>query len=310
MFGSAFVTARLAKLYGKPAYEAFYRNGFHLLRRHFYGPVPDADEIPPGYWDQQSDLIGIDMNEPGALALLDDVFPLYAAEFRSEFPTDRPAGWQQGQFYLFNDLFMAGDAHVYYAMIRHLKPRRVIEIGSGNSTLVAIKAGLANANEGGFAPELTAIEPNPWPLFKASTPGLTRLVERRLQDVDLALFDELGAGDILFIDSTHVLRAGNDVELEYLEILPRLKSGVFVHIHDISLPERYPKTYFDHLVFWNEQQLLQAFLAFNKDFEVVWPANFVMINHEEKVLAAFPEIREMRSRFPGSEPSSFWLRRK
>src|SRR5262249_5831168 len=155
---------------------------------------------------------------------------------------------------------------VYYALIRHFRPKRIIEIGSGNSTVLAAAACMTNQKEYGAAPRLTAIEPYPNEILKKGLPGLTELIDQPLQKVDLGLFQTLEEGDILFIDSSHVLRAGNDVELEYLEIIPRLKPGVFVHVHDVSLPRRYPKCYFDQQLFWNEQQLLQAFLAFNSRF--------------------------------------------
>jgi Methyltransferase domain len=308
MAAAEFVAAQLAGMDGNPAHGLFYRRGFHLLRRHFYSAVPEAEDIPDGYWDQQSELAGVDLNEAAGLRLLSDVFPRSNAEFREMFPVERPRDWQPGQFYLLNGTFMAVDAQVYFAPIRHLRPRRIIEIGAGNSTLVALAAASANAAEAGVTTQLTVIDPFPWEVFRGAFPGLT-LVEQRLQHLDRQIFDQLGEGDILFIDSSHVLRAGNDVEFEYLEILPRLRSGVCVHIHDISLPRRYPKVYFDGQNYWNEQQLLQAFLAFNAGFEVVWPASAMLIRHPAKVFETFPELAEMQRAFPASEPTSFWIRK-
>jgi|tagenome__1003787_1003787.scaffolds.fasta_scaffold20742861_2 hypothetical protein len=305
------VAARqLASMKGNPGHDTFYRRGFHLLRRSYYSPIPEVGDIDSGYWDQLSDLPGIDLNEGGALDLMREVFPEFLAEFRERFPNEKPADWQPGQFYLINGSYMAVDAQVYYALIRHHRPARIVEIGAGNSTLVAIAAGAANAAAGGSAPKLTSIEPYPWGIFRDGLPGLSELITKRLQEVDLGLFETLEAGDILFIDSSHVLRAGNDVELEYLEILPRLKPGVLVHIHDISLPERYPRVYFEEQNYWNEQQLLQAFLAFNSAFEVLWPGNAMLLRHRDEVMAAFPEIDAMRAAYPSSEPTAFWIRRR
>jgi hypothetical protein len=136
-------------------------------------------------------------------------------------------------------------------------------------------------------------------------PGLARIVREPLQDVDLAVFERLERNDILFIDSTHVLKTGSDVQLEYLEILPRLASGVIVHIHDIFLPAEYPKAWLtDEHIFWNEQYLLQAFLAFNKGFEVLWAGSFMHLNHSDKLRDSFPGYAPERS-----WPGSFWLRR-
>jgi hypothetical protein len=81
-----------------------------------------------------------------------------------------------------------------------------------------------------------------------------------------------------------------------------------VHIHDVSLPKAYPKVYFDNQTYWNEQDLLQAFLAFNSRFEVIWPGNYMMLRHPERLLEAFPEIERMRERYPSSEPTAFWIR--
>ena len=130
-----------------------------------------------------------------------------------------------------------------------------MKIGSGRSTAIAAAACLENQKETGRAPALTAVEPYPPPFLEAGLPGLTELLQKKVQEVELARFEALEAGDLLFIDSSHVLRAGNDVEFEYLELLPRLPAGVFVHVHDISLPRRYPKAYYDQGLFWNEQQL-------------------------------------------------------
>ena len=154
------------------------------------------------------------------------------------------------------------------------------------------------------------MDPYPWDLFRGGYPGLDELIDRRVQDVPIETFEALEAGDILFIDSSHVIRSGNDVHFEFLEVLPRLRSGVLVHVHDISLPKPYPKVYFDNHLYWNEQYLLQAFLAFNDRFEVIWPGNYMMLKYPERVLETFPEMRIMREHYPQSEPSAFWMRVK
>jgi hypothetical protein len=146
--------------------------------------------------------------------------------------------------------------------------------------------------------------------FKRGVPGLSEVIEKKVQDVDLDLFASLQGG-ILFIDSTHALRAGGDVQLEYCEILPRLAGGVLVHIHDISLSRPYPRVYFEkNNYYWNEQYLLQAFLAFNSKFEVVWPGNYMMLKYPDQISRVFPEYHTMRESFPSSEPTSFWIRAK
>jgi len=287
------------------AHEIFFSHGFHLLRKHFYLPIPEREEIGTV---PVSDLVGIEMNDNGALELLQHVFPPYAAEFREQFPIHRQDG--SNGFYLLNGSYMAIDAHVYYSFIRHFSPRRIIEIGAGNSTLVAAAAIRRNREQAQTETELTAIEPFPSDTLKAGMPELTRLIPEKIQNVSLSTFDSLGSGDILFIDSTHVLREGGDVQLEYCEILPRLAPGVLVHVHDISLPKAYPSVYFDQHLYWNEQYLLQALLTFSSRFEVVWPGNYILMKFPDLVRSVFPEYDLMRAQFPLSEPSSFWFRVK
>ena len=288
-------------------YRVFYTFGFHLLRKHYDSPVPEKADLDDAFWRRHSELAGLDMNEKHTLDLLYNVFPQYLAEFRKSFPIYCSSS-DQTQFYLINGSFMAIDAHVYYIFIRHFKPKRIIEIGAGNSTLLAAVASIRNREEAGLAPILTAIEPFPNATLRKGLPGLSQLIENKVQNVGLELFASLQSGDILFIDSSHVLRSGGDVQLEYCEILPRLAPGVLVHIHDISLPKPYPQVYFKNQLYFNEQYLLQAFLCFNSRFEVIWPGNYMMLKYAESVCKIFPEYQEMRKVYPFSEPSSFWIR--
>ena len=291
------------------AYRVFYTFGFHLLREHYDSPVPERADLDDAFWQRESELVGLDMNDEYALDLLHSVLPQYLAEFRNSFPIYRSSS-HQTQFHLMNGSFMVIDAHVYYVFIRHFKPKHIIEIGAGNSTLLAAAASVRNREETGLAPTLTAIEPFPSAALKRGLSGLSRLIESKVQNVGLELFASLQSGDILFIDSSHVLRSGGDVQLEYCEILPRLAPGVLVHIHDISLPKSYPRVYFENRLYFNEQYLLQAFMCFNSRFEVIWPGNYMMLKYAERVCGVFPEYWEMRKVYPSSEPSSFWIRVK
>jgi len=287
-------------------HDIFYRHGFHLLRKHYYLPIPDEDDGNEAFLKKPSELVGLDMNDACALDFLDNLFPKYNEEFRKLFPIHESGDPER--FHLMNGSYMAVDAHVYYALIRHFKPRRIIEIGAGRSTQVAVAAGKANALETGVSPAVTVIEPFPSEFLRALVPELSALVENKVQQVGLDIFTSLGAGDILFIDSTHALREGGDVQYEYLEILPRLGPGALVHIHDVSLPKPYPRVYFETRLYWNEQYLLQAFLAFNSRFEILWPGNYMMLKYPEKVLGVFPEFNIMRESYPMSEPTAFWMR--
>jgi hypothetical protein len=293
---------------GNEAYDKFARHGFHLLRKHYYLPIPDEADLQDPLVNMPSDLVGVDMNDARALEFLREVVNPYQAEFRASFPVHAIKGGSG--FFLVNGGFMAGDAHVYYAMIRHQRPRRIVEIGGGNSSMLAAAACLRNRDEYGAKPHLTVVEPYPNEQLKRGIAGVDVLIDRRIQEVDMSLFESLGAGDIFFVDSSHVLRPGGDVQREYCEILPRLAPGVLIHIHDISLPKPYFHFYFQNHLYWNEQYLLQAFLTYNSRFEVVWPGTHMFMKYPDEVLKAFPEIADMKAKYPLAEPSSFWLRVK
>ena len=302
------VAQRIRDMPGNPLHELFYRHGFHLLRKHFYLPIPDDTDQLDDFWKKPSALAGVEMNDAGALELMDVVLPPYLAEFSRRFPIQKPATFSG--FWLINGGYMAVDAHVLYGLVRHNKPRRIIEVGAGNSTLLTTAAIETNVSEGAAQTHFTSIDPYPWDMYKQPFPFLTEMITKKIQDVPLSLFEELRHGDILFIDSSHVIRSGNDCHYEYLEILPRLKPGVLVHVHDISLPMPYPKVYYDSQLYWNEQYLLQAFLAFNSRFEVLWPGNYMMLNYPQRMMQRFPEIADMRAVYPSSEPTAFWMRVK
>ena len=284
--------------------------GFDLVRRHYYSPVPQREDLAhPNFWNDVSPLRGIDMREPEALEFLQNRLPPFLTEFRDTFPVEQ-TGDNTG-FHVVNGVYMAVDAHVYYGMLRSLKPRRLIEVGSGQSTLVAVEACSRNTAEGSAEADILAIEPYPSAIVRElATAGRLTLCECRVQEVPLAEFETLQPGDVLFIDSTHVLREGGDVQYEFLEILPSLQPGVHVHIHDISLPRRYPQVYHKQGIYWNEQYLLQAFLCLNNDFEVTWPGNYMLLRHPVLMQQLFPEIAVMRQRFPSAEASAFWMRRR
>lgn len=250
------------------------RMGFHVTPNSFYHPVPDTRKLKDDLWLKHSELAGIDLNEEKQLELLS----LFESKFKNEyelFPrnrTDIPY-----EYYVDNLAFESVDGEILYCMIRQFKPRRIYEIGSGNSTYLSAQAVQNNVGEDSdYQCELVAIEPYPNEILKAGFPYLSGLICKEVQDVPLSEFEKLNENDILFIDSSHVLRIGNDVQYEYLEILPRLNKGVIVHAHDIFLPAEYPKEWIlRDRRFWTEQYLLQAFLAFNKTYEVLWAGSYM-----------------------------------
>jgi hypothetical protein len=284
-------------------FEAWERRGLHVTPVHFYQPVPDTRELDPKIWDLPTELVGVDLNVSGQLRLLDE----FARSYRNEYealPT-RPTAVPY-QFSLNNQSFESVDAEVLWCMVRHFKPERVYEVGSGNTTYLTAQALLKNAEEGSTPPgTLVAIEPYPNAVLRSGFPGLTELLTTPVQGVPLARFQELKANDILFIDSSHVLKIGSDVQYEFLEVLPRLRPGVIVHIHDIFLPLEYPKVWvLDEHRFWNEQYLLQAFLSSNRSFEVLWAGAYMNHRHPERLEGAFQSYTRQ-----AVLPGSFWMRR-
>jgi hypothetical protein len=263
------------------------------------------DEI----WLRKSSLVGIDMNEEKQIEFLNQVLK-FKNEYDS-FPKNKtPIPWQ---YHLNNSFFGAVDAEILYSMIRYFKPRKMIEIGSGYSTFLSAQAILKNEEEIGTRAELVVIDPYPNDAIRSGFSGLSKLIIKKAQEVDFSIFDELGRNDILFIDTSHVLKIGGDVQHEYLEILPRLNRGVIVHIHDVFLPIEYPKEWVLRLhFFWNEQYLLQAFLAFNDAFEVLWAGGYMHLRHSEKLEKAFNSYnpKTIWKKDPVCGATSFWIRRR
>lgn len=287
----------------KRTFRFWERLGFHVTPSDFSEPTPDTRTLPDALWAKHSELVGIDIRESSQLELLS----VFASRYRGEydaFPRKRTTA--PHQYFVDNQFFESVDGEILYCMIRHFRPRRIIEIGSGYSTLLTAQALLRNGqDDDGYSCELIAVEPHPGPSLRAGFPGLSRLIAKNVQDVPLSEFDRLTANDILFIDSTHVLRIGGDVQYEYLEVLPRLRKGVLVHVHDIFLPAEYPKDWVLRLHrFWTEQYLLQAFLTFNESFEVLWAGSWMHLRHPDKLEAAFSSYSR-DERWPGS----FWMRK-
>jgi hypothetical protein len=289
-----------------PRYFAVWeKHGFHITPVHFYQPIPDTREFNHDLWKRESALIGLDMNEQGQLELM----KLFSSQYKGEytcFPQSTQASPQK--FYLYNTSFGVVDAEILYCMIRHFKPARIIEIGSGFTTLLIAESIQKNLDENSnYHCEFVAVEPYPAKFLKSGIPNLTKLISKKVQDVPLTLFKELGENDILFIDSSHTLKLGGDVQYEYLEVIPRLKAGVIVHSHDIFLPVEYPIDFvLDYHWFWTEQYLLQAFLAFNCSFRVMWGAQYMHLKHPDKLDAAFPSHKRPRLLTP---LGSFWIRK-
>jgi hypothetical protein len=254
-------------------------------------------------WLKQSDLVGIDINEKEQLSLLSQFVSNYKSEFDS-FPEGKTM--LPHQYFSTEGTYRRGDASILYSMIRHFKPSKIIEIGSGTTTFLSAQAILKNKEESGKECKLISIEPYPSNELKKGFPGLSQLIQKKVEDVPLAEFQSLQENDILFIDSSHVIKIGGDVLYEILEILPRLQSGVIVHFDDIFLPLEYPKNWVlkEHR-FWTEQYILQALLTFNNHFKILWAGSYMYMKYPdllEKNLLIKDIVKSWR-------PASFWIKK-
>ena len=264
------------------------RLGLHVLPAHYYYPVPSSEDLPDELFDRVSACLGIEWRRDVQRRYLRDVFPAYLREFDAA-----P-----------NAGLSLVDAAVLHAMVRHHKPRKIVEIGSGHSTRITAAACVRNERDG-HPCEFVAIEPYPPAILRPPLPGLTRLRPQKIQQVEL---DEFADCDLLFVDSSHVVRMGGDVPHVQLEIVPRLKPGCLVHFHDILLPAHYWKDWVrGRRFYWTEQYLLQAFLLFNTEFEVLWAARLMQLEAQDALAAAFPFYD---GRDPRQRVSSFWMQRR
>ncbi len=267
------------------------------VSHHYYQPVLDVHDLPDGLWNAKDPLYGINFNKNNQIALLKQFH--YQEELRL-IPFERSTN--SLDFYHMNKSFESADAEMLYNMVRHYKARRVIEIGSGYSTRMMKLALDKNRNEG-YSSRHLCIEPYEMPWLEQL--GVDEVIRKKVEDVDPQFFDELEAGDILFIDSSHVLRTAGDVFVEYLHILPNLKPGVLVHIHDIFLPYEYPRQWLvEERRFWTEQYLLQAFLVCNREFEILSAVHWLAREHKELLAEVCPAYDKL-----GGAPGSFWIRR-
>lgn len=296
-----FLSAVLLKLVRKVSVErlpillwVLEKVGVMPVTRHYYDPMILKSDLRRPL-DQERVLRGLNLNTEEQLLML------RRFNFADELRT-LPGARKEGEYYIDNRFFDAGDAEYYYSMIRLLKPRRIIEIGSGFSTLVALRALEKNKEEDAASNcELYCIEPyeNHW-LEKTSA----NIIRKKVDDVELDFFRALQAGDILFIDSSHVIRPQGDVVTEVLEILPELPVGVYIHIHDIFTPRDYPARWITRWhIYWDEQYLVEAFLMYNSSFKIVGALNYLKHNYFAEAVRCFPLL----SARPQSEPASLWL---
>ena len=268
---------------------------------HFYSPVVDPAGVDPAAtWPAAPEIVGIDFNDASHAELLTSAFPRYMPLY--DYPDRLPDSPTLDRFYTENSQFSWLDARALFVLLLHWHPRRVIEVGSGYSSLLM---GDVNARFCGERMRITCIEPYPRPFLKQGLPGITRVVTEKVQSAPLAGFAELEAGDVLFIDSSHVAKTGSDVNFLFFEVFPRLAKGVYVHLHDIFLPHEYPREWvLDENRSWNEQYLVRALLQGGDAFEVLFGCSYAFHRFPELVIKALA-----RADGAGFGGGSFWMMR-
>src|SRR6266496_602235 len=286
--------------------DIWLKRGFLPMNIHFYSPVPDIPDLEARQiWERKSELSGINFHPEKQVQFLHQLGQEYGNE--CSWPL-HPAG-KETEFYLKNNSFSYGCASALHTIIRHFKPQHFIEIGSGHSSKVISHALEKNKQEDpSYNPKYIIIDPYPGEMI-SKLPMVSERIKDKVECVDPKIFESLGNQDIVFVDSSHTVKTGGDVNFVILDVLPRLKSGVLVHFQDINLPYEYPKVYFTNpqfRMFWTEAYLLQAFLACNSQFEILLAMNYLQTDHMDEFRKAFAPFK-LEENWANS--GSFWIRR-
>jgi hypothetical protein len=266
---------------------------------HFYSPIVDTAALAAQrerIWPAQPAVAGIDFNDAGHRRILTELFPRFIADY--DYPEHATA--DATAFHTQNPQFSWLDSRALFVLLRAWRPQRVIEVGSGYSSLL-----IADVNRRWLdgAIDFTCIEPHPPAFLQARIEGISRLVEREVQQVPPGEFERLRAGDMLFIDSSHVAKTGSDVNHLYFDVLPALAAGVHVHVHDVFLPHDYPPDWvLEQNRSWNEQYLLRALLMYTTAFRVEFGCSYAFHAHRDLVISALAHPKGH-----GFAGGSFWF---
>lgn len=259
----------------------------HITPVHFYSPIPQVGSIDPSSYEKIIDCVGLDFQETSQLEFMDDAALKYAGEYK---PSE-------------NIGLSLLDAYILYSMIRNKAPKLFVEIGSGESTKISLKALQANQAEGNDF-KFIAVEPYPKQYLRDLESDNFSLMVNKVQEIPLSVFQN---ADILFIDSSHVSKFGSDVNYEMLEIVPLMKVGSIIHWHDIMIPGDYPRSWVENNhIFWNESYMVHTFMLFNKAFRIIWASKYMQTKHPELLSQKFPFFSPDD---PNQQLSSFWIER-
>jgi hypothetical protein len=266
---------------------------FHIQPYSFDSAIPTRFDLDLERLKMPRTLPGFKLDTKQNLRLLGELFP-YAQEING-YPLKETEG---SEFWFRNHSYEDLDAIFLYCMIRHFKPKRLIEVGCGFSSRISSIAARKNRSEGH---PINCIFIEPYPTDRILREKLAGpLVEKKIEDMPLATFQELETGDFLFIDTSHVIKTQNDCCYEYLEIIPSLQPGVIVHIHDIFTPYDYPQEWILQNRFaFNEQYALECLMSGNPALEIILPLHYLWKDHAAAVNRFFPNAL--------TRPAAFWL---
>jgi len=294
----------MKKLIDQVVWRMFYlfeRIGFHVLPVHYYSPIPDTRQLRKHseLLTQEHPMYGVDLREDAQLDVL-NLLKSHESEYR--LAGGGIFGITQGEMPSYAPI----NALALYTFVRHFKPKKIIEVGAGMSTKITSTAMTKNKEQGQIG-EFIVIEPYPSTELQEGYKGVSRLIVEKVEDADISIFKDLGANDILFIDSSHTVKPLGDVNYLFLRVIPQLKPGVIIHVHDIFFPVEYlPHHFFSPgmKMFWQEQYLLHAFLMFNAEFEVLLSLSTLHFKYQDRLIELFPWYHSERW------PSGFWMRRR
>lgn len=274
---------------------------------HYYSPLPDGEAV---YRDaaklfdrSRKELPGIDLQVESQLARLREWAPLHDA---TEFPAEKIPG---RRWYAKNGYFTYGDGVILACILRATKPRRVLELGSGFSSALMLDV---DQHYLGGQTEWTFVDPDPSridELLRDTDRSRATILQSLAQDLPMERFQELEAGDILFIDSSHVVKIGSDVLYLFCEVLPRLKPGVLIHVHDICWPFEYPQTWLERGRAWNEAYFLRALLMHQRTYEIYCFGSYLETHHRDALSQHLPKSLLDHGIPTTPSFSSIWLKK-
>lgn len=286
------------------------RAGLHVMPKHYYTPIPDCTWLEQNkpLWTGRSSLKGISWDPAAQFAWLKDCCEPYyneVAGLKSYYSyTQNGSGPGYGEI----------ESQVLHCFVRRYAPPNIIEIGSGVSTMCMLDAAALNQRDGKRVPKITCVEPFPSDSLRKRKE--VELIPQFCQQIPLSLFDRLTPGDLLFIDSTHAVKVGSDVMRIYLEIIPHLPAGIFLHIHDIYLPYAYPRDVFTMPYWWQETALLMTLLVNNPKLSVLTCLSALHYDYPQQMQELLTDYRPapnneglaVSANAPGHFPASIWLK--